>query len=55
MSEFCSIPIFGGQKNLNPFATNHPVIEKPGIRYSLIKCVKKHLWKSKILHKDADN
>ena len=37
----------------NPFSTNVPFMDKPASWFLLGKCLKKHLWKSHILSKDA--
>ena len=50
------VNIFNGryfQTEINPFPVNVPFIKKPGNWFSLAKCVKKHLWMSDILTKDA--
>ena len=44
----------GGSKKFQPFAANVLVMERPGTRFPLVKCVN-YLWKSDISNKDADN
>ena len=41
------------ETDINPFPANVPFIGKPGSWFLLAKFVKKHLWKSDILSKDA--
>ena len=43
------------QTDVNPFPANIPFMDKPGSWFVLAKCVKKHLWKSYILTKDASD
>ena len=43
------------QTDMNPFPANIPFMDKPGSWFLLAKCVKKHLWKSYILTKDASD
>ena len=43
------------QTDMNPFPANISFMDKPGSWFLLAKCVKKHLWKSYILTKDASD
>ena len=43
------------QTDMNPFPVDIPFMDKPGIWFLLAKYVKKHLWKSYILTKDASD
>ena len=41
------------RKLISPFSINVPHLDEPGSWFLLAKCLKKHLWKSDILSKDA--